>query len=125
MNDIDIDAIEAVILRTKTLPEQILHFYRDLPGMSPSDHSKEVADILEKLQDEEAIVLLRDIVDSTIFSLLHLFDLDFMDRHIHVSFTRQQNPDSAQFGMLLDAYRERVDPGGKIVGQNYGDSALI
>lgn len=115
MNDINVEAVETIILETQIIPEQLVHFYRALPGMAPSAHSKAVGDILAKLKDEEAMVLIRDIVDSTVFSMLHLFDLSFKDRHIQISFTRQQNPESAPFGTLLDAYRERVDPGGIVV----------
>lgn len=116
MNDISVEAVETMILEASIIPEELVRFYRALPGRSPSEHSKAVSHIIAKLQDEEAIVLIRDVVDSTLFSMLHLFDLDFKDRHIQVSFARQKNPDSAPFGILLDIYRERVDPGG-IVAQ--------
>ena len=115
MNDISLDAVDAVIQETRIIPEELLRFYRDLPGRSPSEHSKNVSRILSSLSDEEAIILIRDVVDSTVFSMLHLLDLSFKDRHIQVTFTRQQDPEAVSFGSLLDTYRERVDPGGKVV----------
>ena len=112
----NVEAVDAIIRDImETMPERTVRFYRNLPGMQPSDHSKTIEDILSKLSDREAVSMVSDIVDRTIFALLHLFDLGFKDRHIQVSFTRQQDPSSAPFGTLLDAYRERVDPGGKII----------
>lgn len=115
MSNIEIEAVETIILRTKSMPEHLVQFHRALPGRAPSEHSKVISHILAKLSDEEAVLLIRDVVDSTVFSLLHLFDLGFKDRHIRVSFDRIHNPELAPFGTLLDTYRERVDPGGMIL----------
>lgn len=116
-DDMNVEVVETIIADVvEQMPKGTLRFYRDLPGMRPSEHSRMIRDILIKLNDDEVISIIADITDRAVFSLLHLFDLSFKDRHIQVSFTRQQDPDSAPFGSLLDTYRERVDPGGNIVG---------
>jgi hypothetical protein len=99
----------------EAIPKSILQFYRNIPGRRPSEHSKEVGRILSKLTDEEVMVLARDIIDSALFSTLHLMDLNFKDREIKASFVSAKNLDTEPFGSLLEAYRERVDPGGIIV----------
>jgi hypothetical protein len=109
-------AVSAIIEETlETIPKSILQFYRNIPGRRPSEHSKEVGRILSKLTDEEVMVLVRDIIDSALFSTLHLMDLNFKDRKIRASFEPVENSDTEPFGSLLEAYRERVDPGGLIV----------
>ena len=111
-------AVEAIVAETVVaLPDDILQFYRNLPGRRPSEHSLRLQGVLSKLTDEEARILIRDIVDSSIFSVLSLIDQGFKDRNIATSFTVTSSDDSPVMGRALEIYRQRVNPGGQITSE--------
>ena len=108
-------AVESIILETiQTLPKNLVAFYRDLPGRRPSDHSIRMSHIIAGLDDDDALALLRDVTDATVFSLLGLFDAQFKDGHIRVRFDWDATPGEPDEDPLLEIYRMRVDPGGAI-----------
>ena len=107
-----VSAIEAEII--STLPIAILGFYRNLPGRRPSDHSRRVSETLYKLDDQESIELIRDIIDRTVFSLINLMDESFKEKKIMVTFVKDGASSDLVESPLLETYRKIVDPGGII-----------
>jgi hypothetical protein len=111
--DIIDDVVSAIIVETvDTMPGGLLSFYRDLPGRSPSEHSKCVAATLASLTDDQATELVRTIVDATVFSLLYLMDVSFKNMNISVAFHRGNDSASPADHPLLERYRFKVSPGG-------------
>jgi hypothetical protein len=107
--------VESIIMETiDFLPQDINEFYRNLPGRQPSDHSLRVQKALNNLSEDEAIILIRDIVDSSVFAVLSLMDQGFKDKRIKTSFTKLPSGEQPLFGCAVEAYHQRVSPGGYI-----------
>ena len=109
------DTIDTIIIEILTsLPPAVLDFYKSPPGRAPSDHTKQISTIFREMSDDRAILLIMDIIDRTIFSMLYLMDSDFKSMNIKTTFNRF--PDSITAGVgdvvLLDLYRARVNVGG-------------
>ena len=105
--------IESIIAETiDFLPQDINEFYRNLPGRNPSDHSLRVQRVLNKLSEDEAIVLIRDIVDSSVFAILSIIDQGFKDKQIVTLVTKGPSGEQPLYGHAVEAYRQRVSPGG-------------
>ena len=111
------DIVDVIILETvRSIPNETLSFYRNLPGRRPSDLSKRVAASLREMPDDAARELIADIVDSAVFSLLYLLDNDFKSS-IRVELKRGAQTCRPSDFPLLEAYRQRVDPGGVVIAQ--------
>ena len=111
------DVVEALVMETvQTLPDSLLGSCRNLTGRRPSDLTQSVARIAEKLDDGDALIFIRDIVDATVFSVLGLVDAGFKDLNVETRFDRSTSTVDLPDDPLLDLYRERVDPGGVVAG---------
>lgn len=113
MNDtICAEAVDAIVANiVETLPNSLLEFYRNPPGRKPSQQTLKVSEIVKKLDDDEALALIRSVMDGSLFAVLSLFDMNFKDKNIEVHFRRSTGLETA---LLHELYRLHVDPGGQI-----------
>jgi hypothetical protein len=109
------DAFVDVIIEDGYLagPEILFRSLREPAGRAPSDRSKRVAHALSKLGEEEALLVVRSVLDAATLSIISLFDHDFKNSGLHarLSFGSQvaDTRDNPTFGR---AYRSRVEPHG-------------
>jgi len=97
-------------------PEELVASLRSPSGRAPSEVSRRTAEAMSKLNDEEALRIVRSVLDAGVFSVFSLFDSDFKNSGLHAEFscgdqmvdTRTGNQD------FWDAYRSRVEPGGML-----------
>src|SRR5687767_3960255 len=83
------DLVSIITTETvKTIPHDLLSFYTNLPGRSPSQHSRKISDIVSSLDSSSAIELMRDVTDMTVFGILYLLDNRFKTSDIQVIFRR-------------------------------------
>lgn len=99
----------------ETLPSDIYDFYESPPGRKPSDHSKRVSEIISSLGKDDALELVRGVVDMSVFSMLYLMDVEFKEHSIETMFRKEAKGETAMAGNLTEQYRLAVDPGGIIV----------
>lgn len=116
------DNIEGVVISAicaetvETLPDTLLNYYRNPPGRRPGARVLSIKDNVAPLSDADVTEIVRDVVDQTVFSLLHLLDLEFKDKGIVVGFGRRDEAITATSRSLVELYREKIDPGGVKVG---------
>lgn len=106
------EIVSTIIQRTLGSVPTDLESYRNPAGRKPSDAAKRVAAIMEKLTDDEAIALIRDITDSAVFGIFYLLDNDFKNRNIKTTFRKGDIVYSSETAELLETYRGQIDPGG-------------
>lgn len=85
-------------------------------GRNPSATSLRLAELWRQLDDNQANLIARDLIDATTFSLLSLMDADFRNTGLHIGFEDEVSgarlDSRALSGELIEAYRARVDPFG-------------
>lgn len=114
-DDLSNDIIDAIILEViLNLPNELLHFYENLPGRQPSKHHRKIAAIIKAIDSQDALSIIRDVADSCVFSILYLIDSDFKDKSIETSFHRGPKNAKRSGPELLEYYRDKVNPGGLI-----------
>lgn len=114
-NDVSSDIIDAIILEViLNLPNELLHFYGNIPGRNPSDHHRQIAAVIKTIDNKDALSIIRDVADSCVFAILNLIDSDFKDKSIETSFNRSHKNAEHNDTELAEYYRAKVNPGGLI-----------
>lgn len=96
------------------LPEGLLKIYMSPPGRKPSADLMNISSLVHEIGSDKALMLIRDVMDTTIASVLGLIDLDFKDSKIRISAEKVLPDTSAEETEFADLYRYRVDPGGHV-----------
>ena len=96
-------------------PEELVAHSRDLPRRMPADHAqRKVAQIIARLDDDEAAALIRYGMDAALFRMFYLLcdpaDLDGLS--VNVIEASEPDWDGDPFH---ETYRMVVDPGGILV----------
>ena len=113
--DLSKDIIDAIVSEVVlVLPNELLHFYQNLPGRKPSDHHRGISDTIATIDSEEALSIIRDVADSCVFAFLNLIDSNFKDKSIETSFHRSLRNTEHNDTELAEYYRAKVNPGGLI-----------
>jgi len=114
-SNVEDNVVEAIIVETvATLPSGFLEFYKDLPGRKPSELSVRLAAAWMAVDEDDAIDMIRDVVDRTVFSMLYLIDARFKNLKIATSFDHADTSAEPFPTDLHNRYRQRVEPGGLI-----------
>ena len=112
--------VDSIVTETvSSLPNDVLSFYRNLPGRKLSETSKKISRLLSNMDDQTALELIVDIVDRSVFSILYLIDNDFKDQKIGTVFTKESLASGPDDCRLVERYRDKVEPNG-IVSKNAG-----
>jgi hypothetical protein len=94
-------------------PRVLLRSLREPTGRAPSETSQQVANALSKLDDEEALMVVRSVLDAATLSILSLFDHDFKNSGLHARLSNgSQAMDTQDSPSFWQAYRSRVEPHG-------------
>lgn len=105
------EMLDAVVAETQSLPAELLKAYRHPPGRKPSASLLQIRDALSELDDATALLLVRDVVDVTVFQMIYLLGVGFK-RDLSVDVSREGNRERLDGSGLHEDYRARVDPGG-------------
>ena len=94
--------------------EELLRAFKSPAGRSPSAETAAVAESASKLDEQDAVRLIRATLDAATFGFLSLLDADFKNSGLHASlWIGDSCLDTANAnGRFHEAYRERIDPNG-------------
>ena len=103
-------------------PEDLLQKLRNPPGRSPSREALAVAECAARVDDQDAIRLIRATLDAATFGFLNLLDSDFKNSGLHATvWTGDSRLDTSDAnGSFHDAYRQRIDPAGIVATELRG-----
>jgi hypothetical protein len=94
-------------------PETLLRSLREPTGRTRSENSRLVAEALSKLDDHEAVSLIRAVLDAATLSVVSLFDHGFKNSGLHACLSDgSATVDSRESPNFWHAYRSRVQPHG-------------
>ncbi|HEY0412386.1 MAG TPA: hypothetical protein VGD66_04520 [Allosphingosinicella sp.] len=94
-------------------PEALLQSLRDPSGRRPSETAMSVSAALAKLDDPEALCIVRAVLDAATFSVFSLLDHDFKNAGLHALFFDENLAvDTQDNPSFWQAYRSRVEPNG-------------
>lgn len=113
MADLADNILELLIAETtKSLPAELLSFYRNPPGRSPHPYALRIKEALGGIGDEAAIEFIRAIVDATVFSTLYLTDSNFRGEGIEITAALEGDRVRLSGSGLHERYRAKINPGG-------------
>lgn len=105
------EMLDALIVESQSLPEELLRAYRNPPGRKPTESVLRITDALAKTDDATALLLLRDVVDAAVFQMVYLLGVGFKS-NLSVDISREGNRERLHGSALHEDYRARVEPGG-------------
>lgn len=113
MADLVNEMLEAIIIETvDTIPEELLAYYRNPPGRKPHEHVCQIQTAIADMDDATATMIIRDIVDRVVFSMLYLIEAEFKNIRIKTTISRGAQSDNLTNYGLHEDYRELINPGG-------------
>jgi hypothetical protein len=112
--NLDDEVLRVLIAEILGGTEKLVASMRQPPGRNPSPLSRKIAGVMAKLDDTEAMALVRDVQDVAVFRLCYLLENEF-ETGIEVVFRSGEQSLSASKTHLHEKYRMRVDPGGVVV----------
>jgi hypothetical protein len=94
-------------------PAALLRSMREPSGRAPAESSRIVAQALARLDDEDALAVVRSVLDAATCSFVSLFDQDFKNSGLHACLSYDgQSADTRLQPSFWNAYRSRVEPNG-------------
>jgi hypothetical protein len=105
------EMMDAIVIETQGIPSGLLKYYRNPPGRKPSEGVLKIRDTLADMDDDTALLLIRDVVDSAVFTMVYLLGSGFKC-DLSIDLNRAGNRERLDDSGLTEDYRLRVDPGG-------------
>ena len=121
MSDVTKAVVDAVIADSfLTDPNSLVASLRAPAGRNPAESSRAVAGAIAKLSDQEAVALVRSVLDAAIFGVFNLLDQDFKNHGPHARFSLGKDGIETTDRRCLfhEVYRHSVDPNGLLTAES-------
>lgn len=113
MADLANEMLNAIIIETvDSLPADLLSSYRDPPGRKPSERLRQIHAAIADIDDANVEMLIRDVVDASVFQLTYLISAKFKEAGIVTTIRRGTLAEDLADSLLHEEYRMQIDPGG-------------
>jgi hypothetical protein len=107
--------ITALIERTLTrLPGELTEMLRSPSGRNRGDYINQVSNLVADLSDENLLVLLKSIIDTTVYNVLYVLDDGLAQRGLRIELSELREPRDFSEPPLIERYRNLVEPGGTV-----------